>query len=302
MTDKELKDLVKSMETRELDDEARKNADGEFIRLSFGHTHYELKGEGEAVVLVHGYATPYFIYDKLFAALINAGYKVLRYDLYGRGLSVRPDADYTPEFFATQLYELTSAVLDDARFSLVGTSMGGSICACFAAKYPEKVRKLMFLAPAGMDNFRPPFYMKLCRTKGLGEFVFYKVAGKFLLTGCAKELIYSPHEKDGYIRLFAHAAVYKGFLRSTLSSLRNTILKTQKCTVNYIKAGESGLPILCIWGTNDRTMPYYQSARFKEVCPNAKLITYEGSGHIFLYDEGERTANDVINFLRQSNE
>ena len=65
MTDKELKDLVKSMETRELDDEARKNADGEFIRLSFGHTHYELKGEGEAVVLVHGYATPYFIYDKL---------------------------------------------------------------------------------------------------------------------------------------------------------------------------------------------------------------------------------------------
>lgn len=302
MTDKELKDLVKSMETRELDDEARKSADGEFIRLSSGYTHYELKGEGEAMVLVHGYATPYFIYDKLFDALTNAGYKVLRYDLYGRGLSDRPDADYTPEFFATQLHELTSAVLGDARFSLVGTSMGGSICACFAAKYPEKVRKLMFLAPAGMDNFRPPFYMKLCRTKGLGEFVFYKVAGKFLLTGCAKELIYSPHEKDGYIRLFAHAAAYKGFLRSTLSSLRNTILKTQKCTVNYIKASESGVPILCIWGTNDRTMPYYQSARFKEVCPNAKLIAYEGSGHIFLYDEGERTANDVINFLRQSNE
>ena len=46
-------------------------------------------------------------------------------------------------------------------------------------------------------------------------------------------------------------------------------------------------------------MPYYQSERFKEVCPDAKLITYEKSGHIFVYDEGERTAKDVLEFLTQ---
>ena len=57
--------------------------------------------------------------------------------------------------------------------------------------------------------------------------------------------------------------------------------------------------MLCIWGTDDKTMPYYQSERFKEVCPKAKLITYEKSGHIFVYDEGERTAKDVLAFLAE---
>lgn len=300
MTDKELKIAVKSKESKELTDEEREKIEGEFAYLPSGITHYEVKGEGEAIVLTHGYATPYYIYDKLFDAFVSAGYRVLRYDLLGRGYSERVNKDYTAELFAEQLDDITKHVFGEEKFYLVGTSMGGAITTAFCKNHIEKVKKLILLAPAGMDSFRPPFYMKLCKIKGLGDFIFNKVAGNALLKKCASELIYSEAEgKDYFERKFADAFRYKGFLRSTLSSLRNTILRTDLSMEGYRAVASSKIPVLCIWGTDDRTMPYYQHVRFKEVCPDAELKTYEKSGHIFLFDEGERTAEDCLEFLKR---
>lgn len=298
MTENELKKFITQIDKFDLTEEEKSKQGGSFIKLQSGETHYEIKGEGETIVLVHGYATPYYLYEKLFDAFVKKGYKTLRYDLYGRGFSERVESDYTPEFFAEQLAELTDAVIPNEKFFLVGTSMGGAICATFTAKYPEKVKKLALLAPAGMDTFKPPLYMKLCQIKGLGELLFYNIAGKLLLKKCASEMYYSSgKEKDRYIEKFADAVKYKGFLRCTLLSLRNTILQTQKVTDYYKIVGKTDIPILCIWGTIDKTMPYYQSARFTEVCKNAKLVTYENSGHIFLFDEGERCAADLLAFF-----
>lgn len=300
MDKKELRAAVRSMETLELNELERKGSGYSFIALPSGITRYELKGEGAAVVLVHGYATPYHIYDKLFDALIEAGYRVLRYDLLGRGYSERVQNTYSPELFAKQLDEITSALLGDEGFVLVGTSMGGSICAAYTAQYPQRVKRLVLLAPAGMDSLKPPLYMKICRLRGVGGLVFYNVASKLLLKKCASEMLFSTQDVDYYMRQFADAARYKGFLRCTLSSLRSTILNTSHTATFYEKIGKTELPVLCIWGTLDKTMPYYQAQRFKELCPRARLVTYEGSGHIFVYDEGERTAKDVLKFIEIS--
>ncbi len=299
MNETQMKNAVKLSESLELTNEERNKKSGSFITLPSGITHYQLEGEGEAVVLVHGYATPYYIYDKIFAGLLACGYKVLRYDLLGRGYSQRVKAKYSPDFFAGQLEQLTSALIGEEPFILVGTSMGGSVCAEFCRRYPQRVNRLVLLAPAGMDTFKPPLYMKLCKPAVLGELVFYKVAGKLLLKKCASELYHvSEEEIDYYQRSFADASLYKGFLKCTLSSLRHTILNTAETVKGYKAIGQSGLPMLCIWGTADKTMPYYQSERMKEVCPQVKLITYEGSGHVFLFDEGDRTFKDVVEFLR----
>lgn len=294
----EIKNAVRSMETLDLTDAERERLGDNFISLPSGVTRYEIKGNGRCVVLVHGYATPYHIYDKLFDALVEQGYCVLRYDLLGRGLSERADAEYAPDLFAKQLDEITTALLGDKSFVLVGTSMGGSICTTYTAKHPQKVQKLVLLAPAGMDNFKPPVYMKICKPRGIGELVFFNVAGKMLLTRCASEMYnLGEDEKDYYMRKFAESARYKGFLKCTLSSLRNTILNTNYTAKQYEKVSAQNVQTLCIWGDADKTMPHYQATRFKELCPKAQLITYEGSGHIFVYDEGERTSRDVIKFI-----
>ena len=82
-------------ETLRIDDHARKIHKGYYIILEDGSTRYQLsKGEKETIVLVHGFSSPYFIYDGLYEQLVEAGYRVLRYDLLGRGLSDRPKIKY----------------------------------------------------------------------------------------------------------------------------------------------------------------------------------------------------------------
>ena len=298
MTQEEIKQALKLAEKKILNDEERSKIAGSFIDLPSGNTHYEVKGEGELVVLTHGYATPYYIYDKIFECLVSKGYKVLRYDLLGRGYSERVDAEYNAELFATQLNDLTKALFGDEKFILIGTSMGGNITTTYYKHHPEKVKKLILLAPAGMDTFKPPFYMKISKVPGLGELIFNNVAGPMLLKKTTSELYYvNDEEKDYYQRSFAGPIQYKGFLKATLSSLRHTILRTDLAMEGYKKVAENKLPLLVIWGTIDKTMPYYQIERMKEVCPHAEFITYENSGHIFLFDEGDRTCKDILAFL-----
>lgn len=218
---------------------------GCFAPLPSGRTRYEVKGEGEAVVLVHGYATPYYIYDKLFAALVESGFKVLRYDLLGRGFSERVKTDYTPDLFSRQLLEIVDYVFGhDEKFYLVGTSMGGTITATFTSEYPDRVKKLILLAPAGMDTFMPPFYMKLCDIPGLGNFIFKNVAGKMLLKRCATELLYSTDDIDYYVRSFADAAQYKGFWTARFRRFEKQFLTRNTQQKNTKSSGKRISPCL----------------------------------------------------------
>ena len=83
-------------ERRALDDTARAAASGRYVRLADGVTHYETAGPdtGRVVVLAAGFSVPAYIWDSLYQRLADSGFRVLRYDYYGRGWSDRPSAAY----------------------------------------------------------------------------------------------------------------------------------------------------------------------------------------------------------------
>ena len=291
--------LAMLSETLTLDSEARRTHKGSYIRLSDGVTRYQLSETGEdLVILVHGFSSPYFIYDNLYDILVRDGYRVLRYDLIGRGLSDRPEAVYDADFFVKQLHELTEALVPGERFSLVGTSMGGIIVTRYAQKYPESVSRLILLAPAVMDTFKAPAVMKLCRVPVIGPKIFCAAAPFAIITRSADEIrLASGEEKFRYVKRFADFARYKGYMRALCSSLRDCILDYDTSMDAYRAAALSGIPMQVIWGTDDHTMPYYQMERMREVCPDAEYVTYEGAFHMFVYDEAERTAQDMESFF-----
>ena len=299
MKKRDLIRLAMLSETLTLDSEARRTHKGSYIRLSDGVTRYQLSETGdELVILVHGFSSPYFIYDNLYDILVRDGYRVLRYDLIGRGLSDRPDAVYDAEFFVKQLHELTEALVPGERFSLVGTSMGGIIVTRYAQKYPESVSRLILLAPAVMDTFKAPAVMKLCRVPVIGPKIFCAAAPFAIITRSADEIrLASEEEKFRYVKRFADFARYKGYMRALCSSLRDCILDYDTAMEAYRAAALSGIPMQVIWGTDDHTMPYYQMERMREVCPDAEYVTYEGAFHMFVYDEAERTAQDMESFF-----
>ncbi|NQS91676.1 MAG: alpha/beta hydrolase, partial [Chloroflexi bacterium] len=121
--------LVSRVENRELDQEARKEAGGEFVELAEGWVNYHVDGldTGPLVVLVPGFSVPSYIWEPTIQALQDGGYQTLSYDLYGRGFSDRPDVVYDLELFTTQLDQLLSTLKKDDPLFLVGLSMGGPI-------------------------------------------------------------------------------------------------------------------------------------------------------------------------------
>ncbi len=141
--------FLRDTEHQPLTDEVRARASGRYVRLSQGLVHYEVAGpeHGQPVVLVHGLAVPAYVWDPTFHALAEAGFRVIRYDLYGRGLSDRPEGPYDGAFFTRQLRELLSALGVERPVDVIGLSMGGSIAGAFTASHPERVRKLVLIAP-----------------------------------------------------------------------------------------------------------------------------------------------------------
>ena len=139
----------------ELNDETRASLDGEdFIQLSDGWTHYRWNGpiDGPVVVFVHGFSSPMFIWERQAQALGEAGFRVLRFDLYGRGYSDRPDIAYDADLFDRQLLELIDKLGVVGPVDVVGLSMGGPITLRFVDRHPHRVRRFGLIAPADSRN------------------------------------------------------------------------------------------------------------------------------------------------------
>ena len=283
-------------ENRILDDKARRTAPGDFIRLHDGMVHYELKGpqDGQLVVLVHGFSVPYYIWDPTFTALVAAGLRVLRYDLFGRGYSDRPNLPYTMELFVRQLKDLLEALQVDSPVDLVGLSMGGPISAGFTDGYPERVRKLCLLDPAGFQAGRPVLY-RLVSLPGLGE-ILIGLFAKLLLASNQPGDFYMPEKFPGYPEQFLPQMEYQGFKRAILSTLR--VVRWAELTETYQHVAAQRLPVLLIWGTQDKLVPFKLSEKASQILPEAEFHAIEQAGHIAHYERPEVVNPLLIEFLK----
>src|SRR5437762_6110407 len=151
--------LYADPESRDLDESTRSALSGRFAKLTDGYTHYEIDGpaDGRVVVLAAGFSVPYYIWDPTFNALTSAGFRVLRYDYYGRGYSDRPSIPFNDDMYVRQLDELLKSRGLTGPVDLTGISFGGSFITSFADKYPNRVRSLIYFDP----SIRRPYPLSL---------------------------------------------------------------------------------------------------------------------------------------------
>lgn len=284
-------------ETKEITDSLRQSVEGDFIALPNGYTHYEFVGDkdAETVVLVHGFSVPSFIWDPTFRALTEAGYRVLRYDLFGRGYSDRPKTAYTLDLFARQLRDLLDALNITEPINLCGLSMGGPITATFTARHPERVKKLALFAPAGGAAIPQPFNFKLLLIPGIGELLMGLFGEKTLIDGIAEDF-YDPELIEYFQNLYRPQLKIKGFGRAILSTMRNDALKDSSAV--YEKIGEANIPTLLIWGRDDKTVPYDQAKIVVASLKQARFHTIQNSGHIPHYENAAEVNPLLLDFLK----
>ena len=292
-------------ETQQINDETRKSADGSFVKLSHGITHYELSNPDaeHAVVFVHGFSVPYFIFDPTFEFLTRSGFRVLRYDLFGRGFSDRPRTRYNIDLFVNQLRDL----LDALRFTstglsasthdvnLIGLSMGGPITATFTARYPERVKSLTLIDPAGVRPVSLSPTLKALKLPGIAEAILGLIGNESMIQMAAKDF-YDPELVGFFMDKYKVQMHYKGFKRAILSTIRNKMLGSFIET--YQLVGKMGKPILMLWGRNDLTVPFEHSNDLRAAMPKAEFHVIEDCAHIPHYEKPDDVNPILLGFLR----
>ena len=282
-------------ETKELNESTRKEADGSFIALTDGVTHYELGGpkNGMPVVLVHGFSIPYFIFDPTFEFLANAGFRVLRYDLLGRGFSDRPHVAYDIHLFVRQLKDLLDA-LEFRQTNLVGLSMGGPITASFINQYPHDVSRHILIDPAGAKRITLSWLLEAAKLPVFGKLALDLFGSENLVKNIASDL-FDQKLVEHFQSQFKIQMQFKGFKHAILSTMRNNMLESFYET--YARVGLLKKPTLVFWGKNDTTTPFENSRLLLKALPYAEFHAMENCGHIPHYERPEIVNRILLEFL-----
>ncbi len=285
-------------EDKDLNDATRASVSGSFVKLTDGITHYELGGpeSGQLVVLVHGFSIPYFIWDITFDALTSAGFRVLRFDLFGRGFSDRPHTKYNMDLFVRQLHDLLDA-LYFGQVSLVGLSMGGPISTAFTVKYPERVRKLALIDPVGKQGMPLSWIYKVAFLPGISELILGLIGTDNMVKGAAGDF-FDPEHVAMFQDKYRVQMQYRGFKRAILSTLRNKMVNGHPLI--YDQLGKLSKPVLLFWGRQDQTLPFEQSADVVAAVPGIEFHPVENTGHIPHFEKHEIVNPILINFLRKN--
>ena len=275
----------------------RNGLPGSFITLPSGVTHYEEGGDpnGPPIVLVHGFSVPYFIYDPTFEFLSSQGFRVLRYDLLGRGFSDRPAVRYNAELFTSQLWELLEA-LNFRNIALAGLSMGGAVTASFMDRHPRMVSKYILIDPAGAKPVSISPMLKAVRMSGIGELVLGLFGSESMVRGIAADL-FTPELVAEFQEKYKVQMRYHGFKRAILSTMRNGMLDSFMDT--YRRVGAMKKPTLMFWGRQDNTIPFDHSAEILAAMPHTEFHVLENCGHIPHYERPGEVHEILLEFLRR---
>lgn len=282
-------------ERLDLNDAARQSAPGSFVRLTNGYTHYELGGPatGRVVVLAAGYSVPYYIWDPTFRALVDAGYRVLRYDYYGRGFSDRPDTPFTQDFYMRQLTELLDAVKITEPFDLVGLSFGGAIITSFADRYPARVHSLVYVDPAFRTPGPPP---PMTGSPWLWNVYTAMFEERWWASQQPGDFLHAEKFPDWADR-YQVQVQYRGFRRARLSEIVTNLDVDQGPELDRV--GGHARPVLVIWGKQDPSVPFQFSATLLEKMPRARLVAVDQSGHLPHMEQPGVVQPALLDFLQQ---
>lgn len=281
-------------EEGEIDASARAASGAKYLNLSAGQTHYEVAGAEDAppVVLVHGISVPSFVWDHNFEVLARSGHRVIRYDLFGRGLSDRPAGRYDLDLHVGQLAELIAALVPGRAVDLAGVSMGGIVVTEFARRFGDRVGKVALIDPAGAETSLP-LVAKAAVAPVFGEYVM-RVAGTRHLLPSRRNLLHPERHPDFDAKYLATIR-FDGSRRAVLRSLRH--MPIANFEAGYASLGKSGRRVLLVWGRGDAVTPFSESDRMRELVRPAEFVVVEDAGHLSNFEQPEIVNAALVAFL-----
>ena len=251
-------------------------AKGRFADLPSGRTHYRWFGgvRGPVAVCVHGLTTPSEIWESFALELTDLGYRVLVYDLYGRGHSDSVPGSQSADFFVRQLKELLEDQGLEEDVTLVGYSMGGAIVTAFAARYFHMVQRLVLIAPSCIEYEEDPFIRRILGLSFLGTWLHAAVEPFRMRRALASE----ADRGDPQFQQVRQAQIDRsGYFPALIASRRGILSDRQEKEHRAIS--KQDVPVFALWGEDDTVIPIRAVGTLAQWNRLARQDTVPGAGH-----------------------
>lgn len=248
----------------------------------------EVRGDGPAVLFIHGYPLDRTIWAHQVASL--EGFRRIAPDLRGMGQSDAPDLGYSIATYAGDLAALLDT-LGVEQAVLCGLSMGGYIAFEFVRRWRHRVRGLVLMdtraeadsaeAKRGRDASAAE-----ARDRGsaaIAEAMLPRMLSPATLTG-------SP-ETGNRVRALMAATPVAGIV-GALGALRDRPDSTE------LLGTLAGVPTLVVVGEDDALTPPAQARAMADAIPGARLSVIPGAGHLPPVERPAATSQVLLEFLR----
>ena len=224
--------------------------------------NYEVMGQGETVLLLHGWASSLQPYRRLMQQL-SAKYRVIAVDFPGMGGSEEPKEPWDVDGFADFVLEFLQQ-FDIRRLSLVGHSYGGRVIIKLANRQlPFAIDKIVLVDSAGI---KPAASKK----KSTRQRIF-KLGKWFLSLKPVAKLFPTALEK---LRVKFGSADYA----AASPMMRQCLVKAVNEDLSQLLPGIKA-PTLLVWGDKDTATPISDAKKMEAAIPNAGLAVIPGTGH-----------------------
>jgi len=276
-----------------LDEWAEKYAEGQFIDLDGHSTHYRVKGDGEPLILIHGFFFDSHMWDTSIDVLAQR-YKVYAIDLWGFGYSTRAPLDYGYNLYTEQLLKFMNT-LDITQAHLIGQSMGGGTIINFSVLNRDRVNKIVLVNVAGMPN-PLPLMARISNLSGVGEFMFGLGSDFMRRFTLGKNFFHNKDllTEDYYQNIIRFHKIQESsevMLTVTRSLFFDTLLEEIKTL------GQMDLPILIVWGREEKSINPTIAQKLSQILKSSHLEILDEAGHCSHMDQPELFNQLVIDFL-----
>jgi non-heme chloroperoxidase len=259
--------------------------------------YYEDHGDGQPVVLIHGYPLNSDSWERQEPVLLSAGYRVIRYDRRGFGKSSRPTIGFDYDTFAGDLNALLEGLqLEDVV--LVGFSMGTGEVTRYLGKYGSaRVRKAVLFGAI------PPFVLKTDdNPEGVDAEVFDGIKAAITKDRYA----YFKDFFDNFYNVdkLEPERISKQAVRASFNvAAGSSPHASYACVDTWLTDFRADLPkievpMLVMHGTEDRILPFESTAkRLPSLVKNLKLIPVEGGPHNIGWTHSDEVNKGLLEFL-----
>jgi len=265
----------------------RREAGGHYLPLSAGLTHVVDEGpqDGPTILLVHGATVPHWEFDRLVPHLRAAGWRIVRFDLFGHGLSDRPAVGYGFDLFLGQALEVLDGIRAPRPLTILGHSFGAALAAAIAHERAARVGRLVLVAPL-LDFMASALWPRAFALPGIGSPLMRWVGLPALER--RRERRYAAIGALDFTPRFVAQARASGYAEALASMFAQRTLGDQ--SERYRRLRPDGREVIVVAGAADRVIPLRDVARVRALLPHHSYLEIAGAEHNLLLTHPERVA------------